>query len=78
MSQPILPNVPEDAEWYTTSEVATMFRVDPKTVARWHKRGKLAEHGVTVVFTPGNHKRYSKADIDRLWNQLNPGHSGTE
>lgn len=67
-----LPDVPEDAEWYTPQEIAQIFRVDPKTVARWHKRGKFEEYGVSVAFTPGGHRRYNRKDIDRVYLDLNP------
>ena len=37
-----MPNRATDAEpLLTPAEVATMFRVDPKTVTRWAKAGKL-------------------------------------
>ena len=37
----------------TPSEVAALFRVDPKTVTRWAKAGKL-----TSIRTLGGHRRY--------------------
>jgi excisionase family DNA binding protein len=37
----------------TPSEVATLFRVDPKTVTRWAKSGKLSS-----IRTLGGHRRY--------------------
>ena len=42
----------------TSAEVAAIFRVDPKTVARWAKEGKL-----TSIRTLGGHRRYRAADI---------------
>ena len=36
----------------TPAEVAAMFRVDPKTVTRWAKAGKL-----TSIRTLGGHRR---------------------
>ena len=36
----------------TPSEVAALFRVDPKTVTRWAKAGKL-----TAIKTLGGHRR---------------------
>ena len=35
------------------AEVASIFRVDPKTVTRWAKAGKLAS-----IRTVGGHRRY--------------------
>lgn len=46
-------------ELLTPAEVAKRFRVDPKTVARWAKTGKLKS-----VRTLGGHRRYAKSDID--------------
>jgi excisionase family DNA binding protein len=42
----------------TPAEVATLFRVDPKTVTRWAKSGKL-----TSRRTPGGHRRYLEREI---------------
>ncbi|WP_024287718.1 BldC family transcriptional regulator [Cellulomonas sp. KRMCY2] len=45
----------------TPSEVASMFRVDPKTVTRWAKAGKLS-----AIRTLGGHRRYSEAEVRGL------------
>ena len=45
----------------TPSEVAALFRVDPKTVTRWAKAGKL-----TPIRTLGGHRRYRKSEVDVL------------
>ncbi len=45
----------------TPSEVASMFRVDPKTVTRWAKAGKLS-----AVRTLGGHRRYREAEVRTL------------
>lgn len=45
----------------TPSEVASMFRVDPKTVTRWAKAGKLS-----AIRTLGGHRRYSEQEVRRL------------
>lgn len=45
----------------TPAEVAAAFRVDPKTVTRWAKAGKL-----TSIRTLGGHRRYREADIRAL------------
>lgn len=45
----------------TPSEVATMFRVDPKTVTRWAKAGKLS-----AIRTLGGHRRYSESEVRGL------------
>jgi excisionase family DNA binding protein len=45
----------------TPSEVATAFRVDPKTVTRWAKAGKL-----TSIRTLGGHRRYRESEVRAL------------
>ena len=45
----------------TPAEVASMFRVDPKTVTRWAKAGKL-----TSIRTLGGHRRYREAEVRQL------------
>ncbi len=50
-------------ELYTPAEVATLFRVDPKTVTRWAKAGKL-----TALRTLGGHRRYRRSEVDALLN----------
>lgn len=48
-------------EFLTPAEVAQIFRVDPKTVTRWAKQGKLAS-----VRTVGGHRRYRRAEVMAL------------
>ena len=45
----------------TPSEVALLFRVDPKTVTRWAKSGKL-----TSIRTLGGHRRYKESEVKAL------------
>ena len=45
----------------TPAEVAKLFRVDPKTVTRWAKAGKL-----TAIRTLGGHRRYRKSEVESL------------
>ncbi len=40
----------------TSEEVAAMFGVDPKSVARWVKRGMIPRE--SYITTPGGHRRY--------------------
>jgi len=55
-------NRPADQEvLLTPAEVAKLFRVDPKTVTRWAKAGKL-----TAVRTLGGHRRYRKSEVQSL------------
>jgi excisionase family DNA binding protein len=52
---------PETESLLTPSEVATLFRVDPKTVTRWAKAGKL-----TSIRTLGGHRRYKESEVRSL------------
>ena len=45
----------------TPAEVASLFRVDPKTVTRWAKSGKL-----TSIRTLGGHRRYKESEVKEL------------
>ncbi len=49
----------------TPSEVAALFRVDPKTVTRWAKAGKL-----TSIRTLGGHRRYKESEVKALLNKI--------
>lgn len=51
----------EPEELLTPSEVAAMFRVNPKTVTRWHRTGK-----VSAIRTLGGHRRFRASEIRRL------------
>lgn len=57
MSRPPL----EVEELLTPAEVASMFRVDPKTVTRWAKAGRLS-----AIRTLGRHRRYRAAEVRAL------------
>src|SRR5690606_42155265 len=60
--RPLMTARTRDAEpLLTPAEVATMFRVDPKTVTRWAKAGKL-----TSIRTLGGHRRYREAEVRAL------------
>ena len=45
----------------TPAEVASLFRVDPKTVTRWAKAGKLI-----AIRTLGGHRRYRQSEVQNL------------
>lgn len=45
----------------TPAEVASLFRVDPKTVTRWANSGKL-----TPIKTLGGHRRYRESQVRDL------------
>ena len=45
----------------TTHQVAEMFRVDPKTVARWASNGWIGS-----IRTPGGHRRFRESEVRAL------------
>lgn len=49
----------------TPGEVATMFRVDPKTVTRWASAGRIGS-----IRTPGGHRRFREAEVRTLLAEL--------
>ena len=58
----------------TPAEVASLFRVDPKTVTRWAKAGKL-----TSIRTLGGHRRYKESEVKSLLTSISKpvtGHGG--
>jgi excisionase family DNA binding protein len=56
-----MPASSESDDLLTPSEVAKLFRVDPKTVTRWAKAGKLSS-----IRTLGGHRRYQAVEVHRL------------
>ncbi|MGO4603649.1 BldC family transcriptional regulator [Terrabacter sp. 2YAF2] len=48
----------------TPAEVAALFRVDPKTVTRWARAGRLE-----AVRTLGGHRRFHAAQVHALLDQ---------
>ena len=57
-----MPHRAQDSEkLLTPAEVAELFRVDPKTVTRWAKAGKL-----NSIRTLGGHRRYRESEIRQL------------
>lgn len=48
-------------ELLTPAEVAIMFRVNPKTVTRWARSGKIS-----AVRTLGGHRRFRATEIRRF------------
>jgi len=48
-------------ELLTPSEVAVMFRVNPKTVTRWARAGRIS-----AIRTIGGHRRFRASEIQRF------------
>ena len=57
----------------TPAEVAALFRVDPKTVTRWAKAGKL-----TSIRTLGGHSRYKDSEVKALLKAISPNTSSNQ
>ena len=49
----------------TPAEVAVMFRVNPKTVTRWARAGKIS-----AIRTLGGHRRFRAVEVRRFLEQL--------
>ncbi len=49
----------------TPSEVAKLFRVNPKTVTRWARAGKLS-----AIRTLGGHRRFRASEIHRCLEEM--------
>jgi excisionase family DNA binding protein len=64
----VMRTIQTDAEGLLTpAEVASIFRVDPRTVSHWAKTGKL-----TSLLTLGGHRRYRSTEVQDLLLQANP------
>jgi excisionase family DNA binding protein len=54
-----------DNELLTPAEVAAMFRVNPKTVTRWARAGRIS-----AVRTLGGHRRFHAVEIRRFLEEI--------
>lgn len=66
------PRSSESDTLLTPSEVAALFRVDPKTVTRWAKAGKISS-----IKTLGGHRRYRESEVRKLLHGV-PGQRDTD
>jgi excisionase family DNA binding protein len=55
-------------ELLTPAEVAAMFRVNPKTVTRWARAGKIS-----AIRTLGGHRRFRAEEIRQFLDQVEEG-----
>jgi excisionase family DNA binding protein len=56
------PAAPDGAEHLLTpGEVASLFRVDPKTVTRWASAGRIGS-----IRTPGGHRRFRESEVRNM------------
>jgi excisionase family DNA binding protein len=61
-----------DEQLLTPGEVASLFRVDPKTVTRWATSGRIGS-----IRTPGGHRRFRESEVRSLLAALTTEASGT-
>lgn len=52
----------------TPSEVAALFRVNPKTVTRWARAGRLS-----TIRTLGGHRRFWASEVHECLQQMTRG-----
>lgn len=62
-TQQLRPN--EQDHLLTPGEVASLFRVDPKTVTRWATAGRIGS-----IRTPGGHRRFRESEVRSLLAEL--------
>jgi len=55
----------EPEQLLTPSEVAAMFRVNPKTVTCWARAGKIS-----AIRTLGGHRRFRASEIRKFLEQV--------
>ncbi len=60
-----MPARNDDDELMTPGEVARLFGVHPKTIARWASAGRL-----TPARTLGGHRRYRESEVRDLWREM--------
>ncbi len=56
-----MPHAAENGEWLTLGEASQLLGVHPATLRLWSDEGK-----VRIFRTPGGHRRFSRADIERM------------
>ncbi|MCW2501259.1 MAG: binding domain, excisionase family [Frankiales bacterium] len=61
MADEIVARAPQRDRLLTPGEVATLFRVDPKTVTRWASAGRIGS-----IRTPGGHRRFRESEVRAL------------
>lgn len=67
-SASVRTQIEPDNRLLTPAEVAALLRVDPKTVTRWARAGKLSS-----IRTPGGHRRYSESEVRGFLNSWPDG-----
>jgi excisionase family DNA binding protein len=60
-------------EYLTPGQVARLLHVSPKTVNRWAHEGRIA-----CIVTLGGHRRFARAEVDRVAEQMASGGGGRQ
>src|ERR1041385_9363317 len=63
-----------EPEWLTLGQAARFLGVAQSTIRKWSDQGR-----VPAFYTPGGHRRYRRADLDKFLESSGPGareHSG--
>ncbi len=61
MPEEMVARTPQRDRLLTPGEVASLFRVDPKTVTRWASAGRIGS-----IRTPGGHRRFRESEVRAL------------
>jgi excisionase family DNA binding protein len=61
MADEMVARAPQRDRLLTPGEVASLFRVDPKTVTRWASAGRIGS-----IRTPGGHRRFRESEVRAL------------
>ena len=61
MADEMVARAPARDRLLTPGEVASLFRVDPKTVTRWASAGRIGS-----IRTPGGHRRFRESEVRAL------------
>ena len=60
-----MPEIRKSRDYLRAAEAAALLHVSPKTIGRWAKEGKVAH-----IVTLGGHRRFSRADVERLVHEM--------
>jgi excisionase family DNA binding protein len=61
------PRAARSREWLSLGPASRQLGVDPDTLRRWADSGRVRSYS-----TPGGHRRFSRADVDRLQSGRRP------
>ena len=57
-----------EPDWLTLGQAAKYLGVAPSTIRKWSDQGR-----VPAFYTPGGHRRYRRADLDKFLESSGPG-----